>query len=97
LDILRTLPNLEKIDAHFTQLTKDAIDKFLRHMPNCVINKVESVPLPPGTRTVYDETAGTEALQNMLTPGQEIIEIFVDSQNNTRYRIHIHPSPDDSV
>jgi hypothetical protein len=95
---LRLIPTLERIDVHYTNLSEEAIDKFRHQMPQCEVNKVESVPLPRVAGRVPNPPRGLQDLNNILAPGQEIIEIFIDADNNLNHRIHIHlPEPDAGV
>lgn len=42
LEIFESIPNLERVEAHFTSFSKNALETFHRNRPKCRIHMVEN-------------------------------------------------------
>jgi len=79
LDILVTVPNLQRVDAHFTALSADKIANFKQLKPNCIINNIPSVPNPIPLALNGREQPVDFPMRNIITLNMQL------GQNNVNH------------
>lgn len=86
LEILQSIPNLERVEAHFTSFSKKGIESFHRNRPNCRIQMEENpvqVPVPEPENFQDEDLLFPGHGEDAVPQGEVIIiDINRNAENN---------------